>query len=845
MKTSFSFELTPKQFVTAVRRNNQRTMRAMPAHWLIRVLSGAIVGGLTFTLLYSSDLLHGQYAAAMKPVWIGALVTLTAYVLYAALYYLSTNKVLRGSKRFVGSTTTITLEDRGLRAANSCGESFTPWDAMQGIEETGDTLLLLLDNLYFFPLSTSAFASQQEKHAFIAYVRERISSAGGLASTVTPAAMIAEPTAQSATPVAAPTLATTLKAARKTFFISLGQAFKLAVFLPVAEERICVSWWQVPVFALLSLVLAFVWALIKVGIAGQFMWYSLPLVLFHLPVLLLAAIFIAYALRRADKTLLLVQVFLMIALAFDLTMTVISSVFGLHPTIFSRPILGIPYFSLPSLWLALACFTAARRYTVPKPSRRLLAMAITLAVIALPLGVIYRQYNLWDRPYDEESAARANYDLSNEDLFYSQQKLLDRELSALQPERKGVTDIFFIGMAGYADQDVFMKEVDSVARLFRERFDADGHVIRLVNNNKTLASLPIASASSLKAALNRVAQVMNKDEDVLFLFLTSHGSASHQLAIELSPLNLNQLDPLYLRKLLDDSGIKNRVVVVSACYSGGFINALKDEHTLVISAAASNKTSFGCSNENDWTYFDDAYFNQALRKTHSFVEAFNLAKPQIAAREKQEKFDPSDPQIALGAAMRDKLATLELQLATPHQAVNGAVTVQDNPKNPDTIEQYVNLVYDPQDALQEYEACIANMHIRGPDVVLETNPDYFSGLNKSSPQWPRLVSAWDQYSETFCAKLNDPGTMRGLYTKYIRANIPPQEMAPVLKFLTSDSGKRWYPTARKATRQMWMELAKIQNEIDVPLSKTYRDEQAQIYKAFYAEQRSAGGKAAR
>ena len=814
----------------------------MPAHWLIRILSGALVGGLTFTLLYSTDFLHGPYAAVMKPVWIGALVTLTAYVLYAGLYYLDANKVLRGSKRFVGSTTTITLEERGVRATNSCGESFTPWDAMQGIEETGDTLLLLLDNLYFFPVSTRAFASPQEKHAFIAYVRERISSADGLASPVEPTA---EPATQSGTPNATPTLATTLKAARKTFFIGLAQAFKLAVFLPVAEARICVSWWQIPVFALLSLTLAFGWALIKVGAAGQFTWYSLPLVLFHLPVLLLAAIFIAYALCRADKTLLLVQVFLMIALAFDLTMTVISSVFGVHPTVFSRPILGIPYFSLPSLWLALACFTAARRYTLPNPSRRLLAMVITLALIALPLGVIYRQYNLWERPYDDESAARANYDLSNEDLFYSQQKLLDRELSALQPERKGVTDIFFIGMAGYADQDVFMKEVDSVARLFRERFDADGHIIRLVNNNKTLASLPIASASSLKAALNRVAQVMNKDEDVLFLFLTSHGSASHQLTIELSPLNLNQLDPLYLRKLLDDSGIKNRVVVVSACYSGGFINALKDEHTLVISAAASNKTSFGCSNENEWTYFDDAYFNQALRKTHSFVEAFNLAKPQIAAREKQEKFDPSNPQIALGTAMRDKLTALEHQLATPHQATSPAVNMQDNPKAQDAIEQYVNLVYDPREALQDYQACIANMHTRGPDAVLETNPDYFAGLNKSSPQWPRLVSAWDRYAEAFCAKLNDPDTMRGLYIKYIRANIPPQEMAPVLTFLTSDSGKHWYPATRKASRQMWAELAKIQNEIDAPLAKTYRDEQGQIYKTFYAEQRSASGKAAR
>jgi hypothetical protein len=195
--------------------------------------------------------------------------------------------------------------------------------------------------------------------------------------------------------------------------------------------------------------------------------------------------------------------------------------------------------------------------------------------------------------------------------------------------------------------------------------------------------------------------------------------------------------------------------------------------------------------------------------------------------------------------MHDKLAILEQQMETRQQASATLVKAQDNPKSPDKIEQYVNLVYDPEGAVQEHETCVANMHARGPDAVVETNPDYFSGLNKSSAQWPRLANAWDHYAEAFCAKLNDPDMMRNLYAKYVRANVPPQDLAPVLKFLTSDSGKRWYPSERKAMRQLSLELTKIQNDIDAPLAKAYLEEQTQIYKAFDAEKKSAGGKATR
>src|SRR6266571_3124723 len=123
---------------------------------------------------------------------------------------------------------------------------------------------------------------------------------------------------------------------------------------------------------------------------------------------------------------------------------------------------------------------------------------------------------------------------------------------ALRPGHKGTVDLYFVGVAGYASQDVFMKEVNSVGKLFRERFDTEGHSVRLINNAKSVADTPVASVTALKATLARLAEVMDRDEDILFLFLTSHGSKDHDFSLEFWPLRFNPLDPKELRRLLDD-----------------------------------------------------------------------------------------------------------------------------------------------------------------------------------------------------------------------------------------------------------------------------------------------------
>jgi hypothetical protein len=150
--------------------------------------------------------------------------------------------------------------------------------------------------------------------------------------------------------------------------------------------------------------------------------------------------------------------------------------------------------------------------------------------------------------------------------------------------------------------------------------------------------------------LQHLGTLVDAQRDILFLFLSSHGNVG-TLTIELPGSGVGQLTPEQLGAMLDGSGIRNRVVIISACHSGSFIPALASPTTLVITAARANRTSFGCSNERWWTYFGDAYFNHALRRDTSFTRAFAQAKRLIGLWEAREKLTPSLPQMAGGEAL--------------------------------------------------------------------------------------------------------------------------------------------------------------------------------------------------
>jgi hypothetical protein len=269
---------------------------------------------------------------------------------------------------------------------------------------------------------------------------------------------------------------------------------------------------------------------------------------------------------------------------------------------------------------------------------------------------------LWYPPRDGAEAAAPAAPLLTAAQLETQVGLLPAALQALPPQRPGRIDVYAIGFAPFAEEDVFLRESRLVARTMGERFEA--RTLQLVNHRSTVDALPWATPANLKRTLDHLARTIDREHDIIFIHLSSHGVQSGALAASLTPLGIDELTPQALRSMLDEAGIRHRIVSVSACYSGRWVPPLAGESTLVMTAADADHTSYGCGRQSELTFFGRALYAEALLATRDFEAALKTARAVIAGREREAGKDDghSNPQIALGAPMRAHLARLRAEL---------------------------------------------------------------------------------------------------------------------------------------------------------------------------------------
>jgi peptidase C13-like protein len=443
---------------------------------------------------------------------------------------------------------------------------------------------------------------------------------------------------------------------------NLLAGWRLSLLRRVHREDFTASADAFALLVVLNLVVFFVLGLMSVGIPGEFNFDELPRALMFVPLTLAFGLVVERG--GAGRGTMPVLSIALVAAA-----VVLSVVIGVLDLLLQNQYLFVPsqrhwdVLLVGSIaWWSAVVIAAVWRLASTTVRNNVMHALAGLILLVAPAWWFPQSY-LWvpesDREYRQSAAATG---VVEEQAFYAQQGALERALAALEPERPGIADLYVVAAALYAREDVFMKEVRVILDLFRSEFDAEGRSLALINNPKTAEEYPVASLTSLAAALSHLGGLMNVDEDVLVLYLTSHGSEKHDLAVDFPPLRLAPIDPPALRAALDESGIKWKVIVVSACYSGGFVDALKESRTMIITASAANRQSFGCGNESDFTYLAKALFDEGLRRTHSFEAAFEVARETIARRERSRGFPPSEPQIAAGPAIRQKLQEVERRL---------------------------------------------------------------------------------------------------------------------------------------------------------------------------------------
>ena len=245
---------------------------------------------------------------------------------------------------------------------------------------------------------------------------------------------------------------------------------------------------------------------------------------------------------------------------------------------------------------------------------------------------------------------------SPEQVLYAQPHLLQKALDRLGPRVRNVPNLYLVSFAGDGSEDVFRNEAEYAAQLFRQRYGPRAHTVVLANNPTTLDTTPLASWSNLETVLTGLSQAMDPQQDILMLYLTTHGDPEHTLLVDMDPLPLDQIGAQDLAGILAEHAFKWKVVVVNACYSGGFVPPLAGDGTLVITAARPDRSSFGCGSDSDATYFGRAWLVDALNQTPDPIAAFQLAQAEVARWEQQDKPTPSEPQISLGDGIAAQLA---------------------------------------------------------------------------------------------------------------------------------------------------------------------------------------------
>ncbi|HLK84206.1 MAG TPA: C13 family peptidase [Xanthobacteraceae bacterium] len=211
--------------------------------------------------------------------------------------------------------------------------------------------------------------------------------------------------------------------------------------------------------------------------------------------------------------------------------------------------------------------------------------------------------------------------------------------AALPAEANPNVAVLAFGLFGA--QSVFKSEATGAASIIAQRLGANPVIVRA--NTKIRDDVTVASIGDALAAAG---QSMDRENDVMVVILTSHGSQAG-VAVQ-AGRRLEILSPADLAGMLNRSGVRHRVVIISACYSGVFLRPLADDDTLVITAADADHSSFGCRDKVKWTYFGDAFFNKALRHAADLRSAFAEARTLVSQREMRDGFPSSNPQIAGG-----------------------------------------------------------------------------------------------------------------------------------------------------------------------------------------------------
>ena len=421
---------------------------------------------------------------------------------------------------------------------------------------------------------------------------------------------------------------------------NLRAGLRLALFLPVTRLAFRIGLAELLLLLLVSALLDFGGDWLHYGPGSQIWWYGAGSEFFGTGLLLVSSALLAIAFRRSGLALAIPVIALAAYPAVQVVHTISVAIPALSEgiedlhTAFDLAVVGWG-FALLIRVVAVSLMPSARRVW-----SRALVGGVLLALPLVFSSVLMPSVSWWRNGSATEVDSRYPNPAS-EPVLAAQQSLLDDALTALEDARTGQPDLYFIGFAGDARDDAYRADLLAAQKVMDERWDTRDRSIALINAPATLLEVPMATVTHLRETLKEIAAAINPDEDVVMLYLTGPTDKEGNLGVVMPPLELAQLTPATLRSLLDESGIRWRVVVVSACNADGFVDALEDVGTMVI--AAGKACRVGASS----TPLGATLFGEALAASDSLGKAAEAARDKAGAR------------LVVGPAIGEKLRDVD------------------------------------------------------------------------------------------------------------------------------------------------------------------------------------------
>ncbi|TGN40659.1 hypothetical protein E5Q11_10455 [Marinobacter confluentis] len=255
-------------------------------------------------------------------------------------------------------------------------------------------------------------------------------------------------------------------------------------------------------------------------------------------------------------------------------------------------------------------------------------------------------------------AAQTQPEPLTETILAEDQQRLNDQINSLAQERPGKSDAYFLAVGGDGTESVFMRDIKVARNGVQTLFDVDSRAIMLLNH-RDYETFPLATRPSVSTALKALDQKLNPEEDLLVVHLVSHGARDGALSFQQPGLDLPDLSPQAFAQMLEPLQARRKLIVVSACFSGQWIDSLKSSDTWIMTSSREDRTSFGCGDDSEMTWFTKAVYQSVGLSLSEPDAMFEQVTRQIRSWEEDIGMDEeswSYPQVYLGEGMRQWLS---------------------------------------------------------------------------------------------------------------------------------------------------------------------------------------------